>query len=61
MEDSDDIMKDSEALRMNSTLLSSLPWHTGVIRDYERFSGSIFVDRTMEVSGLPASLSKNFI
>lgn len=35
---------------MNSTLLSSLPWHTGVIRDYRQFSGSILVDKSMEVS-----------
>lgn len=35
---------------MNSTLLSSLPWHTGVIRDYQQFSGRILVDSTMEVS-----------
>jgi hypothetical protein len=38
-------------VRMNSTLLSSLPWYTGVIRDYQEFSGRISVDRTLEVSG----------
>jgi len=44
-------MEDSQTLRMNSTLLSSLPWHTGVIRDYQQFSGSMVIDRAMEVRG----------
>jgi hypothetical protein len=39
-----------QTLRMNSTLLSSIPWYTGVIRDYPQFSGKISVDTTMEVS-----------
>ena len=34
---------------MNSTLLSTIPWYTGVIRDCPRFSKGIVVDPKMEV------------
>ena len=49
-EDSSD--NSNTRMRMKSTLPSSLPWHTGVIRDYQRFSGRIAVDRTLEVRGI---------
>ena len=53
----EDLTEDSrtQTLRMNYTLLSSFPWYTGVIRDYQKFSGRILVDKAMEVSSFTFS------
>ena len=31
----------TQPLRMNSTLISSFPWYTGAIKDYQKFSGKV--------------------
>jgi hypothetical protein len=41
----------TQPIRMNSTLISSFPWYTGAIKDYQQFSGKVLADSSaMEVS-----------
>jgi len=46
------IEQSTETLRMNSSLLSSMPWYTSVLRDCSVLSGWFLVAGAMEVSCL---------